>query len=210
MKSKFSALNYSMYFSLPQHLKKREILVCDEGSELEQQLVAQYTCEIDFQFLMKTKTFLTAFPTQETHIKVSAWLQTLAENIDKNIESYKEWFKENSRKTDMDFARKKTEYTRLTNLQNSVGTLISTYQDSQYIIERLEIGVRFTPLKVDKLSKYLFENADKVLILSATIIDPPNFCKSLGITDYEFIDVDAGFGQSTKQRCRNTGMSFHS
>jgi ATP-dependent DNA helicase DinG len=193
MKSQFSALNYSMYFSLPQHLKKREILVCDEGSELEQQLVAQYTCEIDFQFLMKTKTFITAFPTQETHIKVSAWLQKLAENIDKNIESYKEWFKENSRKTDMDFARKKTEYTRLTNLQNSVGTLISTYQDSQYIIERLEIGVRFTPLRVDKLSKYLFENADKVLILSATIIDPPNFCKSLGITDYEFIDVDAGF-----------------
>jgi Rad3-related DNA helicase len=98
MSSKFSALNYSMFFSLPQHLKKREIMVCDEGSELEDQLVSQFTCEIDFGFLMKTKTPVSSFPIQETSVKVLSWLQTLSVNVEKNIESYKDWFKENSKK----------------------------------------------------------------------------------------------------------------
>ena len=36
------------------------------------------------------------------------------------------------------------------------------------------------PLKIDKLANHLFKHADKVILMSATIIDPNNFSKSLG------------------------------
>lgn len=190
--SKFAALNYSMFFSLPEHLKRREFIVCDEGSELEDQLVSQYTCEVDIPFLVKTNTPVISFPTQETPTKVVSWISTILRGVSENIENYKEYFK--AGKTDpMDFSKKKGEYSKLMNLQNSLDILIGTYYDSEYLIERVDKKIKFIPLKVDKLSKYLFDHADKVVIMSATIIDPPNFCKNLGITNYEYIEVDSMF-----------------
>jgi Rad3-related DNA helicase len=192
LKSKFSALNYSMFFSLPEHLKKREILVCDEGSELEEQLVSQFSCDIDIPFLVKTNTVVSSFPVQETPTKVMNWLSELILNVTNNVDSYKEFFKEN--KSDpMETAKKKGEYSKLMNLQSSLEILIATYYEAEYLIEKIDKKIRFIPLKVDKLSRYLFDHADKVVIMSATIIDPPNFCKNLGITDYEYIEVDSAF-----------------
>lgn len=192
--SQFSTLNYSMFFSLPPHLQKREILVCDEGSELADQLVSQFTCEVDIPFLMKTNTLVSAFPTQETVPKVLSWLMNLLINVEKSVESYKEWFKDSSHQKDkILFNKKKNEYSRLSNFFGSLKTLIDTYYDSQYIIEHVDNTIRFIPLKVDVLSKYLFSQADKVVILSATIIDPASFCKELGIPEYAYVRVDTDF-----------------
>ena len=193
--SKFSTLNYSMFFSLPNHLKKRQILVCDEGSELEEQLVSQFTCEVDIPFLMKTQTLVTPFPNDDKNKqKALSWVSNLLGNVEKSVEEYKEWFSENSSSKDIiTFNKKKQEYTKLSNLQNSLSLLSETFWDSDYIIERLENGIRFIPLKVDVLSKYLFDCAEKVVILSATIIDPVAYCKSLGIKDYEYIHIGTDF-----------------
>jgi len=49
------------------------------------------------------------------------------------------------------------------------------------------------PLKVDKLSNYLFKYADKVILMSATIIDPSNFCKTLGIKKFKYIEAESSF-----------------
>jgi len=193
--SKFSTLNYSMFFSLPSHLKRREIMVCDEGSELEEQLVSQFTAEIDIQFLMKTQTLVSPLPNDVNNkLKILSWVEGLLINVNKSVESYKSWFSENDYKKDIiTFNKKKNEYTKLTNLQNSLGLLHETFYDSEYIIERLDTKIRFIPLKVDVLSKHLFKHAEKVVILSATIIDVAAYCKSLGITDYEYIHIPSDF-----------------
>lgn len=192
LKSTFSTLNYSMYFSLPEHLKKRKVLVLDEASELEEQLVSQFTCEIDFQFLMKAGVLVSAFPTVEKASSIIDWLTKLIAETEKTTQIYLEWFSENKRK-DAEFQKKKAEYTNLTRLTNSLMLLVSTYYDSQYIIERVDKTIKFIPLKVDGLSKYLFDNAEYVILLSATIIDPPNFAKILGIKDYEYLDIQSEF-----------------
>lgn len=194
LKSKFSSLNYSMFFSLPEHLKKRQIIICDEGSELEEQLVGQFTCEIDIQFLIKTNTEFTSFPVQETPAKVSRWLGDLLLGVATNIELYKKSLKD--KKKDAEFFKKSNEYTKLMNLHSSLQILIDTFNESEYIIEREAKTIKFTPLKVDQLSRYIFEHADHVIIMSATIIDPPNFCKTLGIKDYKYIEVDTEFDHS--------------
>jgi Rad3-related DNA helicase len=194
LKQKFSSLNYSMFFSLPEHLKKRHIIVCDEGSELEEQLVGQFSCEIDIPFLVKTGTDLISFPTQETPVKVVAWLNELIASVVQNIEDYKKFLKES--KGSPEYFKKSGEYTKLMNLQGNLQILVSTYHDSEYIIEKENKIIKFTPLKVDKLSQYIFNHADHVIIMSATIIDHKNFCKGLGILKYEYIEVDTEFDHS--------------
>ena len=192
LKSEFASLNYSMFFSLPNHLKKRKVIVCDEGSELEEQLVSQFSCEIDIPFLVRTQTELTSFPSQETPTKILKWLNCLIVALDSNVEEYKGYLK-NAAKGSADFFKKSSEYTKLLNLQSSLEILVSTFYDSQYIIEHIDRTIKFTPLKVDKLAKYIFDYADHVIIMSATIIDHVNFCKNLGITEYEYVEVNSGF-----------------
>jgi ATP-dependent DNA helicase DinG len=194
LKSSFSSLNYSMFFSLPEHLKKRKIIVCDEGSELEEQLVGQFSCQIEIPFLMKTGTVVTAFPSQETPTKVITWLNELIMSLDENIEDHKKYLKDN--KGSADFYKKSSDYTKLLNLQGSVQILVATFHDSEYIIEREDKIIKFTPLKVDKLSQYIFNHADHVIIMSATIIDHKSFCKNLGISKYEYIEVNTEFDHS--------------
>lgn len=192
LKSSFAALNYSMYFCLPAHLKRRKILVLDEASELEEQLVSQFTCEIDINFLMKTRTSVTAFPTDERAANVITWLNKTLNSIASNMGEYLEYFK-NKKNKDSEFHKKKSEYTKLQNLANGIELLVATYYDSQYIIEHIDKTIKFTPLRVNKLSKYLFDNADHVVLLSATIIDHVNFCKTLGIEDYSYIETESVF-----------------
>ena len=195
LKSDFATLNYSMYFSLPDHLKKRKILVLDEASELEEQLVSQFTCEIDFMFLKKTSIKITAFPSEEKSSNVLSWLGGLLAEMKNTIDSYLDYFKETKNKNS-EFHKKKSEYSKLLNISKNIELLIETYYDSQYIIEHNESILKFIPLKIDKLSKRLFDNADHVILLSATIIDPINFCNTLGISKYAYVEVDSVFDSS--------------
>jgi uncharacterized protein (DUF488 family) len=192
LKSKFSALNYSMFFSLPEHLKKRKIIVCDEGSELEEQLVNQFTCEVDIPFLVKIKVELNSFPVEEKPLKVLDWVSKTLKSVAASIDEYVDILK-NLKKDSLDFAKRKTEYTKLVNLKGKLEILTNTFYDSQYIIEKIDKKIKFIPLKVDKLANYLFEHADHVVIMSATIIDHPSFCKNLGITDYDYIETESTF-----------------
>lgn len=195
LKSSFATLNYSMYFSLPDHLRKRKILVLDEASELEEQLVSQFTCEIDIPFLMKTETLVGAFPSDEKAVNVLNWLTKTSMSVATSVATYMEYLKSKKNK-DSEFFKKNTECNKLQRLQKSIDLLIATFYDSQYIVDRVDKKIKFTPLKVDKLSKYLFDNADHVVLLSATIIDPASFCRTLGIIDYNYIEVESKFDPS--------------
>jgi Rad3-related DNA helicase len=53
--------------------------------------------------------------------------------------------------------------------------------------------LRFIPLKTAILANEIFKHAKTVVIMSATIIDPKNFCKNLGIKDYEYIETGSVF-----------------
>lgn len=194
---KFSTLNYSMFFSLPEHLKKRQFLVCDEGSELEEQLVSQFTCELDIPFLMKTGLVIPAFPSQETSKKVLSWINSVLGELEIKVENLKAWLGKTENKKDIvEYNKKKIEFSKLSILLEDVRRLVGTFYDSKYLIERVEQNIKFIPLKVDVLSKYLFGKAKTVVILSATIINHKNYAKNLGIDNYEYIEVGSNFDAS--------------
>ena len=85
--SKFNTLNYSMFFSLPEHLKKRQFIICDEASELEDQLVKEFTCKIDYGFLRKSDIDYVPYVSTRSGEK---WLNTLAVDVEEKIDELKE------------------------------------------------------------------------------------------------------------------------
>ena len=201
--SKFAALNYNMFFALPEIVKKRQYIVCDEASELEDQLVKEFTCQINFETLKKSEVTISPFPSGNDYSKAGKWLSVMAGKIFERIEELKEII--NSQKKTTNFVNeKKTELTILQKLQHKINTLTDTWFESEYLIERVEKGINFIPLKVDKLSKYIFDYADKVILMSATIIDPANFCKTLGIDNYKYIEVDSTFDYNKAPIYANT------
>lgn len=194
--STFATLNYNMFFSLPVHLKNKEFIICDEASELEDQLVKEFSCQLNFDFLKKSQIHISPFPDNEDYSKVGRWLENLCGNIDERIDELREIINKPKKITAIALNDQKSELIILNNLHGKIKTLLSTWKDSEYIFERQPKGINFMPLKVDKLSKCIFDYADKIVLMSATIIDPVNFCKSLGIDKYKYIEAESTFDAS--------------
>jgi ATP-dependent DNA helicase DinG len=187
--SKFAALNYSMFMSLPDHVKHREYIVCDEASELERELVSRFSRELHYKVLKKLGVNPTTIPVNN-YSKFRSWLESFSETLAASIHDVQARLK---RKKNETVLADRQRYALLRNLHISLQTTIDTWNDCEYIIERAEESITLKPLRVDNLAKCIFDHADKVLLMSATIIDPKNFAKALGITDYTYIEVDSTF-----------------
>ena len=192
--SRFATLNYNMFFALPNHVKRKQYLICDEASELEDQLVKEFSCQISFDFLKKSTVIIRPFPSDTDYGKVGKWVNTLCQDIDEQVEELRDDIaKKTGRSTPAALNEKKNEVILLLNLHSKLRAIVDTWHDSEYLFERTSKGINLMPLKVDQLSKYLFNNAEKVILMSATIIDPANFCKTLGISKYKYIEAESTF-----------------
>jgi len=179
-----AVLNYSMFFAMPGFLKRREYMICDEASELEEQIVKQFTCTLKPSILVKCGVKLPVFNIKNPRI----WLEIVAGNV---YERATELSTENKSKKSP--SKSIPMYNFLTNMHNKISQIVKCWEQSEFIAETDKDQIKFVPSKVDKLSKHVFNHAEKVVLMSATIIDHKNFCKSLGITDYEYIEVESSF-----------------
>jgi Rad3-related DNA helicase len=85
---------------------------------------------------------------------------------------------------------------KLSSLVNSLSDIISYWDECEYLVENRDAEkVTFVPYDVRPLARKLFEGADMVLMMSATITNHTEFTKSLGITEaeYEYIEVGSSF-----------------
>jgi ATP-dependent DNA helicase DinG len=187
--SKISALNYKMFFSLPEHVKQREYIICDEAAELEDELVKHFTCNVNFQILKKLGVEIGPLPLSE-YSKYQRWAESLLEVLFDRIEELKVEVKSIDKS-------KQTKYKKwirvLQTIKGNISTLVETFYESEYQVEKGEHDVTFTPLKVNRLSRYLFDHGKKIVLMSATIIDHQNYCKTLGIDKYKYIEVGSPF-----------------
>jgi len=206
--SNFATLNYNMFFALPSHVKHKQYMICDEASELEDQIVKEFSCQLNFELLKKSEVIIRPLPSDTDYGKVGRWLSTLLSDIEERIEDLKDIVTKTV-ETNPLLNDRKAELSILLNIQSKVKTLMDTWYDSEYIIERLQTGVNFTPLKVDKLASRIFDYADKIVLMSATIIDPANFCKTLGITKFKYLEADSTFDASKAPIYANTKIKLN-
>lgn len=188
--AQFNTLNYNMFFSLPDHLKRREFIICDEASELEDQLVKEFTCRIDYSFLRKCNINVKPLLSSQSQER---WITNLLVDITDSIKDLEDEITSRKKAKPPVIIALKNKMLQLVNLQRKLELIIDTWTDSEYVYEKDTLSVTFMPLKVNKLSHRLFDYADKVILMSATIIDPNNFCKSLGIDRFKYVEAESSF-----------------
>ena len=206
--STFNTLNYNMFFSLPDHLKKRQFLICDEAAELEDQLVKEFSCSINFESLTKLDVNIRPFYSRNS-LQVVKWINELILDLNDRIEDLKE-ITNNTGKVNKKFIiESKSNLISLRNLHSKLSLILETWNESEYLFEADKKGITFMPLKVDKLSNHLFKYADKVILMSATIIDPNNFCRSLGISKFKYIEAESSFDAKNAPIYCNTKVKLN-
>lgn len=188
--SQFTVLNYKMFQALPSHVKQRDYIICDEASELEEELVRHFSAEVTYSKLKHADVKYKPLITDDLGV-ARGWITDLQDEAYSKVKSLTEKAKE-GKKGYLSVADK-NRLTYCRSLYNSLKHVSESWTDSEYIVDRTGEGVTFTPLKVDKLSKSIFDHGKHVLLMSATIVDHKNFAKTLGITDYEYVEVPSTF-----------------
>ena len=187
----FSALNYKMFLSLPDHVKRKNFIVCDEASELEDELIRQFSAEVVYEKLDSYNITYTTLVTDNQQRALN-WVTDLATTLNEEIEVLT--LKSTGKNKHVTLTHgEQIKYGYLKNLHRSLTSLISLWDKGEYIVEVDSRRVLITPLRADFLTDSIFKFADKIVLLSATIIDHKNFAKSLGIKDYEYIEVGSSF-----------------
>lgn len=174
---KFSALNYSMFFSLPSFLRKRHVLVCDEASELENELVSVFSINLKYKRLDKLQIPYEKLKSDDYTIAIR-WLNGLRGTVSSEIESISR--QQKLKKKEM------SRFKSLVNLSLKLNVIIENWSLCKYVIDCKADEVSYTPLRVSNLSQHIFNYGEKVILMSATIIDPQKFVKTLGIKEDEF------------------------
>lgn len=192
-----SILNYRSFIALPTFLRKREIYICDEAGDLEDELVAHYSITIQYSHLLSENIDFKKLITDDS-VQAGRWLNEIYLKINKELESTKDRLSIMAKK-DTHAAIKTKEMQRLgklTGLVNSLADVISYWEECEYLVENRDAEkVTFVPYDIRPLARKLFQGADMVLMMSATITNHEEFTKSLGITEaeYGYIEVESSF-----------------
>ena len=187
--SQFSVLNYKMFLSLPSHIKRKNFIICDEASELEEELVRRFSAEIIYDKLkvygIEVKPIIS-----ENRERAFNWTNDVILTLSERINTL------TSKAAKKEGALSQPERIKLLYLKNihrSLLTVNQNWKESEYIVDYDAKRISFLPLRINKLSKHIFDYADNILLMSATIIDHKNFAKNLGIENYSYVEVDSDF-----------------
>lgn len=188
--NKCSFYNYSMFLSLPDCVKHKQFLICDEASELEEVLVNEYTVDLDLLTLQKNLNNMMPIAPDEGSSKhvYFRWLEALNGSI---MLVLKELTMESLSRNRKHFTKSEMQqYRYLSSVQLAVNQLISCWDDSDWFkLHRDDAHLVFVPYEIDKLAQNFFKYGETVILMSATIVNPKKYAKMLGIDDYYFIDA---------------------
>lgn len=187
--SQFAVLNYKMFLTLPGHVKRKNFIICDEASELEDELVKRFSADVVYERLknygIDYRTLISDSPD-----KARTWISELIFNISEQINTLINRVNKKQRTLSQP---EKIKLQYLKTLHGSLVTVHNLWRDCEYIIDKDAKRVLFTPLRVNRLTKYIFDYAENILLMSATIIDHKNFARNLGIENYEYVEVESDF-----------------
>jgi Rad3-related DNA helicase len=190
--SKFGILNYSVFLTLPDFIRKRQILICDEATEIEEVLVSKYSVDVSYAFLETENIPYTKLKSDTPSIAMR-WLNDLYLAVNQIVNNLLEDVNLKSKKLSSTLFKDIKRLQKLTSFLESLSSVLSSWDKSEYIIEKKQHNVSYTPYNVDNLSKDLFDSADHVILMGAFL--PKKTIEFLGIKpqDYEFFELNSPF-----------------
>ena len=192
-KSKFGVFNYSAFLTQPDFLKRRQFFVCDEASELEDELVGHYSCHVDYSKLKLGELRLEKL---QSNLNGDAfrWLTDLSLALGEKIKETENEFQKNKKNKRILLGHMARHRHYRTLFERTVAVLQNWYK-AEYVTEITKDTATFTPLYVNMLAQDFFKWADTVILMSSTIINHQTFAQTLGLSreDYVYIETDSGF-----------------
>ena len=212
LKNSFSNLNYSYFFSIfaPSSLEnrdtedhKRRIIVCDECHNLEAELMKQCTVTLN-EFLLKSCGLRGVKMPREgrsDEYKID-WLKTEvmseAERELKQVTSTIATLKRMP--TTSEYKKMSTKKSSLERLVKQISLMFSNPSSfkgtNRIVIAQDDKKIEFKPLYCQMLfSTFLKPLGERMLFMSASVLDKDSFIKNLGISadETEYIECDSIF-----------------
>jgi len=187
--AKFAVYNYKMFLCLPDHVKQKDFLICDEAAELEDELVHNFSVDIRNKTL-KSLLGRVYDVDVNNNSSVYRYINVLIPTIHDVVE---ELGRKNLNKKTKQNQNELQKLIIARNLHSQLENIQRNWSNCEYVAEETKNGIVISPLRVNNLANQLFDCAKKVLLMSATIIDPAKFAESLGITEYKYIEVPSEF-----------------
>lgn len=186
VKNKCSFYNYYMFDRVPNILKKKDFIICDEASEMEDTIVEQYTFHIRVADLKLIHGNMPPTPNRGSkNDRFYLWISDI-NHICRSV------YKKLSSKIQKERKLRKKEaiqYNTAKKYKEDTDSLLEAWDKTEYIIQHGKEGIIFQPFNIDKLSYNIFKYANTVVLMSATIVDVVNFARTLGIKDYAYIEA---------------------
>jgi len=185
LKNRFTVLNYSVFLNLPEFLRRRQYIVCDEASELEDEIVDHFSAHIEYSKFSFIKDKLLTEDSNQAY----NWLNDLLIDVNDEVNDLTKILS-NKKHFSIDKAIKLRQYKQL---QEKLSMVSQNWYNCEYIIEKDADAAHFIPLRICNLTEHIFKHAKKIILMSATIIDPKTFAKTLGIKDYQYVETKSVF-----------------
>jgi ATP-dependent DNA helicase DinG len=192
-KSKFGVFNYSAFLTLPDFMKRRQYFICDEASELEDELVKHYSCSIEY-----SKLKLSDLNMDKLYSNINGdgfrWLTDLAVALKEKISESEREFQKN-KKNKRILIGQMAKHRFYKNLYDKASSVLQSWYKAEYITEITKESATFTPLYVNVLAQEFFKWGETVILMSGTIIDHETFAQTLGIKreEYVYVEVESAF-----------------
>jgi len=193
-------LNYRAYFNMPKFLQRRQFVIFDEADKIESELVGQYSVTLNYAQLAAEEIVFKKVISDDSE-EAGLWIHDIYLQLKDLVADVKQKVSLMSNKNGFEslLFKQQQRLGKLTSLYNAVMDVVLNWQSCQYLVENKDAKeVTFVPFDIKPLAKELFEMADHVLLMSATISNVQEYAKSIGISekDYEFIDTDSVFEAS--------------
>lgn len=192
--AKINSLNYSIFLTSPTHVSARQLLVFDEASEIEKELVANFTVEVDTSFMAENGIMVNKIPTE---MNLGGWCMDIVSRCSVPIEELKKKLNEKTQGKRKLNRSEISKYKYLNNISMKLGGIADDCSTSPYCISCSADGrfVKIQPVYVNKIAQRIFKESDFIVLMSATIIDVEGYAKRLGLTekDYHFVDIKSNF-----------------
>lgn len=181
--SPLTLLNYSYIFAdsmYIQHFPTRFLGICDEGHNIEKELMGTLENRISVSKIKK-----------DTHITLPevCHMYTLNEWADQLFEvaiAYKKLAKDTKDLLQKDAYREREQSLKQT------ATLIEEKPDNWVVKDetfREFTNIIFKPIMVDQYTNLLFDKAYHNIIMSGSVLKPDLFAKELGLNDFYYVEV---------------------
>lgn len=191
--NKFGVLNYSSFFKLKDSFKNRQFIVCDEASELEDELVNNFSLNLSYKELMYFGFDMPILKPTASSSQLENWIFELSRQTEEKLAILKLTLSKNKKDFKL-LSKDMTKFKFISGLSNVLMDITKYWSECNYIIDQADnMKISIMPVYVYPLALNIFNRADTVILMSATIINHKKFAETLGITDYDYIESPSNF-----------------